>query len=282
MNYCEVTFSCQPNEETVKDILCSLLGEIGFESFSENEESNICAYIQEELFNEENINQVIRDFPMDASISFSSQVIITRNWNEEWEKHYFQPIIIGSECAIHSSFHQNIPPVKYDIVIDPKMSFGTGHHETTGLIIGFLLQEELAGKSLLDMGCGTSVLAILASMKGAGPVTAIDNDEWAYNNSLENIRLNRMEEIQVQLGDASLLGKEKFDIILANINRNSLLRDIPAYAQCMHLDSDLYMSGFYTEDIPAIREVCEKNELAFRTFRSNNNWAAVKFTKTGN
>lgn len=161
----------------------------------------------------------------------------SKNWNEEWEKNYFQPIVIGNECVIHSSFHQDTPEARFDILIDPKMSFGTGHHETTSLMLAELLKLDVTGKSFLDMGCGTAVLAILARMKDASPVTAIDIDEWAYENSLENIRLNHVSDITVKLGGAELLGTETYDIILANINRNILLHDMHRYISCMHTGS---------------------------------------------
>ena len=199
--------------------------------------------------------------------------------NEEWEKNFFQPIIIGDRCVIHSTFHQNVPKAEYDIVIKPQMAFGTGHHETTSLIIGELLDNELKDKSLLDMGCGTSILAILARMRGARPCIAIDIDEWCVRNSIENIELNHVDDIAVSQGDASsLVGKGPFDIIIANINRNILLNDMKQYVACMHPGSELYMSGFYVDDIPFIRREAEKNGLTFVHHKEKNRWAAVKFT----
>jgi ribosomal protein L11 methyltransferase len=279
MNYYELRFLCVPNNEISKDILVSLLGDLGFESFSEDADANVLGYIPENSYSEEAVKNMIMDFPISVEISFTAELIIAQNWNEEWEKHFFQPIIIADQCAIHSTFHQDIPQVKYDIIIDPKMSFGTGHHETTGLMISFLLDMEVSGKSVLDMGCGTAVLAILASMKGANPVLAVDNDEWAYNNAIENCQLNKTGNIRVLLGNALSPGSEKFDVILANINRNILLNDIHHYTAYLNPQGELYMSGFYTEDIPSIREACEKAGLRFLTSRSKNNWAAVKFQK---
>jgi ribosomal protein L11 methyltransferase len=278
MNYYELVFFCTPNDEVIKDVLISLLGDWGFESFSEDGNRNLLAYIPENLFSEDNIKDLITDFPLAANISFTFKLIVAQNWNEEWEKHFFQPIIIENQCVIHSTFHKDIPRAKYDIVIDPKMSFGTGHHETTELMIAFLLDMEVTGKSVLDMGCGTAVLAILASMKGANPVLAIDCDEWAYNNAIENKRLNHTENIRILLGDVHLLN-EKFDVILANINRNILLNDIHRYAACLNPGGVLYMSGFYTEDVPVIREACRKSGLEFFVSRTKNNWSAVKFQK---
>lgn len=279
MNYYEVTFSCHPNNETNRDVLVAMLGEAGFESFTENDSEQVVGYIAENLFKREDIKNVIENFPFEAEISFADQLIISQNWNEEWEKNFFRPIIIDKECAIHSTFHTGIPPVKYDIIIDPKMAFGTGHHETTSMMIAWLLDMELQGRSLLDMGCGTAVLAILASMKGANPILAIDNDEWAYNNSVENTQLNKTNNIRVQLGDANLLGNEQFDLIFANINRNILLNDIRHYAACLPPKGELYMSGFYLEDIPAIEEECKRHGLMYVAHKSKNNWASVQFVK---
>lgn len=193
-------------------------------------------------------------------------------------KEFFQPIVIEDRCVIHSTFHHDYPQAEYDIVINPQMAFGTGHHETTSSILGELLDADLKGKSVLDMGCGTSILAILASMRGADPVTAIDIDDWCVNNSRDNIALNNISNITVELGDASLLkGRKPFDIIIANINRNILLNDMAAYAACMHKGSELYMSGFYVEDIPAIREKAESLGMTFVHHREKNRWVAVKF-----
>ena len=175
--------------------------------------------------------------------------------------------MIGDRCVIHSTFHTDYPKTEYDIVINPQMAFGTGHHETTSSIIAELLDADLKGKSVLDMGCGTSILAILASMRGANPVTAIDIDDWCVNNSRDNIA-----------GDASLLkNRQPFDVIIANINRNILLADMPAYAACMHTGSELYMSGFYVEDIPAIQKKAESLGMEFVHHREKNRWVAVKF-----
>ena len=285
MNYYEVAFLCTPNETIYKDVLTSFLGDIGFESFTEDENANLIGYITEDLFDPEditNVADVLRFtgvFPSETKIKFRERLIISQNWNEEWEKYYFQPIIINDECIIHSSFHKDIPAAKYDIVIDPKMSFGTGHHETTSMMISFLLEMELKGKSFLDMGCGTAVLAILASLKGASPILAIDNDEWAYNNSLENIQLNNTKNIQVEHGDVDLVDETIFDVIYANINRNILLNDIRKYAASLAPQGELYMSGFYKEDIPIIEEECKENGLALQTTKTQNDWVAVKFIK---
>ena len=277
MKYFEVTFSVNPCNETVTDVLSALTAEIGFESFVECE-GGMTAYVQQSLFDENALKEVIADFPIpDTTITYTITEPEDKDWNEEWEKNFFQPIVIEDRCVIHSTFHKDYPKAEYDIVINPQMAFGTGHHETTSSILGELLDADLKGKSVLDMGCGTSILAILASMRGADPVTAIDIDDWCVNNSRDNIALNNINNITVELGDASLLeGRKPFDVIIANINRNILLNDMAAYTACMHKGSEIYMSGFYVQDIDAIRSKGESLGLKFVHYREKNNWAAVK------
>lgn len=278
MKYFEVTFTAQPCNEIVTDVLSALAGEIGFESFVECE-GGVQAYIQQSLFDENALKEMLANFPVpDTKITYTITEPEDKDWNEEWEKNFFQPIVVDNRCVIHSTFHHDYPHAEYDIVINPQMAFGTGHHETTSSILGELLDADLKGKSVLDMGCGTSILAILASMRGADPVTAIDIDDWCVNNSRDNIALNHISNITVELGDASLLkGRKPFDIIIANINRNILLNDMATYATCMHKGSELYMSGFYVEDIPAIREKAESLGMTFVHHREKNRWVAVKF-----
>ena len=201
-----------------------------------------------------------------------------KNWNEEWEKHFFQPIVIGDKCVIHSTFHTDVPVAQYDIIIDPKMSFGTGHHATTSNMLSWILDDDMSGKRVLDMGCGTAVLGILAKKKGAASVLAIDIDEWCYDNALESASLNKVD-IQVLLGDASLLQEKQFDVILANINRNILLNDMAAYVACLPQGGCLYMSGFYTQDIPVIAECAVQLGMQQVGVKEQNNWVAVKFIK---
>ena len=277
MKYFEVTFSANPCNETITDILSALTAEIGFESFVECE-GGMQAYIQQSLFDEEALKNIIADFPIpETDITYTITEPEDKDWNQEWEKNFFQPIVIDNRCVIHSTFHKDYPKAEYDIVINPQMAFGTGHHETTSSILGELLDADLKGKSVLDMGCGTSILAILASMRGADPVTAIDIDDWCVNNSRDNIALNNINNITVELGDASLLkGRKPFDVIIANINRNILLNDMAAYTACMHKGSEIYMSGFYVQDIDAIRSKGESLGLKFVHYREKNNWAAVK------
>ena len=278
MKYLEFTFHTQPCTETVNDVLCAVLGEAGFESFVEQADG-IAAYIQKDLYDEDTIRQTVATFPLpDTTITYSYVEAEDKDWNEEWEKNFFQPIVIGDRCVVHSTFHHDVPQVPYDIVINPQMAFGTGHHETTSLIIGELLDSDLQSKSVLDMGCGTSILAILARMHGANHCTAVDIDDWCVRNSLENIELNHLDGIDVYQGDASALAdKGPFDVVIANINRNILLADMKHYIARMNPGATLLMSGFYTDDIAAIRAEAESLGMTFMEYKEKNRWAAVKF-----
>jgi ribosomal protein L11 methyltransferase len=279
MHYYQLKLTIIPNTETNRDVLSALLADIGFESFVESNEG-LDAFVPEKEYSEERIAEVLENLPLPGiSIQYHIEYIPGQDWNEAWEKNFFQPIIIDNQVVIHSSFHKDIPELPFDIVIDPKMAFGTGHHATTSLMVSCLLELDVKAKSFLDMGCGTAVLAILAKMKGAHPVMAIDIDEWAYENSLENIRLNHTPDIQVQCGDAGLLGKEQYDVIFANINRNILLNDMAVYARNMHSGASLFISGFYEEDKEILIEEGKKHQLKFISCKEKNRWTAMYFIK---
>lgn len=280
MNYIEVKFICKPNNEVVEDVLSAMLADIGFESFV-NTDEGVMAYVQEHIFNERSISQVLENLPLDAKITFTSNQIEDKDWNEEWEKNYFKPLIIDNKCIIQSSFHNEKTVCDYNIIIEPKMAFGTGHHQTTELVIREMLNFDFQGKQVLDMGCGTAILAILASMRGADPILAIDIDQWAYDNAKENTQLNNVDNIDIQIGGADLLLNKGdiFDVILANINRNILLSDICTYSAVLKKEGSLFMSGFYQEDISAITEECNKNGLTFVHSHTKDNWAVVLFVK---
>ena len=273
-NYLEFQFKIHP-PVPASEILIAELGSLGFESFVENEDG-VTAYILKEEFNENMLTEVRILDSDEFKISYSSSEIQQVNWNEEWEKN-FQPIVVDDICSVRAPFHPK-PETEFDIVIEPKMSFGTGHHATTHMMIQFILKNEWKGKSVLDMGCGTGVLAILSSQKGANPVEAIDIDNWCYLNSLENIERNNVPEISVKEGGAELLGEKKYDVIIANINRNILLNDMQKYASVLRPDGDLYLSGFYKGDIPIIQEACEKLGLKFQENLEKDKWVAVKFS----
>jgi ribosomal protein L11 methyltransferase len=278
MHYIQVQFHSLPSTETITDILSAQLADIGFETFVMQEDV-LEAYVPASLFTAEKIDALLSGFPMKAEISWNYNVMEDKNWNEVWEKNYFEPIVIGDQCCIHSSFHPIEGTYDYRILIDPKMAFGTGHHQTTGLILKEILSMDLTHKSVLDMGCGTAVLAILAAMKGASPITAIDIDEWAYNNALENVQMNGADNIRVLMGGAEVLGEETFDVIFANINRNILLNDIPSYYRVLNKNGVIIMSGFYKEDITAICLKCEEEGLSFSHYAEMDQWVAVTLVK---
>ncbi len=271
--YIEYNFKIKPLQPA-SDILIAELGEAGFESFVENEEG-ILAYIQKEDWHHdilENI-QILKSAQFHMAHTFKE--IAQENWNETWE-HNFSPIQIDGRCAVRATFHKKYE-VDYDIVIEPKMSFGTGHHETTHMMLQFILDHDFEGKSVLDMGSGTGVLAILAAMKGASHIDAIDIDNWCYLNAQENVVRNDCAQINVYEGDSRLLGNRKYDIILANINRNILVEDIPVYARNLNKDGILFLSGFYADDISIVSEKCLESGLRFKNNRERNRWVAVKY-----
>ena len=259
----------QPGSE----ILIAELGYAGFESFVETEEG-ITAYIQKEEWNTNILDDIQILKSGEFEITYTFEDIEQTNWNAEWEKN-FNPIVVDDICAVRAPFHEKFS-TEYDIIIEPKMSFGTGHHETTHMMIQHILKNDFTNKSVLDMGCGTGVLAILAELKGAKPIDAIDYDNWCYLNSLENVERNNCKHITVIEGDASVLHKN-YDIIIANINRNILLQDMKTYVSCLNKGGTLFLSGFYNNDIPIIQAECEKYLLKFEEKLERNNWASLKF-----
>ena len=280
MKYLEVTFTVTPTSETSNDIIAALAAELGFESFVESPQGTI-GYVPVHLFDEQALTDALTDFPMpDTHITFTSCEMEDKNWNEEWEKNFFEPIVVDSRCVIHSTFHKDYPKADFDIIINPQMAFGTGHHQTTRLIISYLLDIDLQDKTVLDMGCGTSILAILASMRGAKTLTAIDIDEWCVNNSIDNLALNHINNIKVFQGDASSLASEgPFDIIIANINRNILLADMQYYVARMNEGAEIYFSGFYEIDLPLIQAEAERLGLRYLSHRVEKEWTAAQFVK---
>ncbi|GFZ94406.1 ribosomal protein L11 methyltransferase [Aquaticitalea lipolytica] len=266
-------FKVEPLQPAV-EILIAELGYAGFESFVETEEG-VTAYIQKEEWNDKILEDIDILKSDEFNISYTFEEIEQTNWNEEWEKN-FNPIIVDDVCSVRAPFHPK-PDTKYDIIIEPKMSFGTGHHETTHMMIQHILKNDFNNKSVLDMGCGTGVLAILAEMKGANSLDAIDYDNWCYLNSLENVERNNCKNITVIEGDASALKNKHYDIIIANINRNILLNDMATYVKCLNTNGVLFLSGFYNDDIPIIEEECNKHGLKHVETLEKNHWVALKF-----
>ena len=280
-DYISVRVDATPCSEDITDLAAAFLADAGFESF-EPDESGLTAYIRATEDGITLAEEALADFPIPSDFKISSEFIKGEDWNSEWEKNYFKPIVIGDDrCVIHSSFHTDIPSCEYDIVIDPKMAFGTGHHSTTSLIIGHLLELDFRGKSLLDMGTGTGILAILAAMRGASPVSAIEIDPMAYANAVENVAYNGHPEIDVRLGDATLLSDtDKVDIMLANINRNIILADIDRYISALKQGGRLYLSGFYVNDVPMIEAKAHPLGLKTVSVRDLNDWCCLEMEMT--
>ena len=268
-----------PCNETMTDVMAALLCEHGYESFVPDE-CGMTAYIKLEDFDKKVLDEVTAELPFDTSVTVKCETVEGRDWNQEWEKNYFKPITVDGKCVIHSSFHTDIPSMPYDIVIDPKMAFGTGHHQTTTLIILRLLELPLEGSSVIDMGTGTGILAILAAMRGAGPVTAIEIDEFAHVNAVENVSLNRHPEINVVLGDASALaGVEPVDLFLANINRNIIVGDLQVYASRLKEGGTMLLSGFYEDDIAIVLDEARKHGLEYVGHTVLERWSCLELKK---
>lgn len=274
-NYIGYHFNVEPKEPGT-EILIAELGELAFESFIETEEG-VSAYIQKDFWNEAILEDIYILQNPEFKISYTIEDIEQVNWNEEWEKN-FNPIDVDGKCYVRAPFHEK-SNAEYEIVIEPKMSFGTGHHETTHMIIQHLLETDVKDKKTLDMGCGTAILAILAEMKGAKPIDAIDIDNWCYLNSIENAERNNCQHISVYEGDAELLKGKSYDVIIANINRNILLNDMQTYVDCLNENGILFLSGFYTEDFEAINESCVSKGLIFEKDIVRNNWMSLKYKK---
>ena len=268
-------FTVTPQQPGV-EILIAELGYAGFESFVEHT-NGVTAYIQKK----EHYSNILDDVQLlknDAfSIQYNSEEIEQVNWNAKWEEN-FHPIVVDQRCTVRAPFHEKTN-AEYDIVIEPKMSFGTGHHETTHMMIQYILDTDFTKKSVLDMGCGTGVLAILAEKRRAARIDAIDIDEWCFVNSLENCKRNSCQKINVLKGDVQLLKDKSYDVIIANINRNILVNDIPQYVSCLNPKGLLFLSGFYTQDIPLIQEVCVQHDLGLAAQIFKNDWVALKFKK---
>lgn len=279
-DYIETRIDLTPCDEIVTDLLADALCEIGYESFVPDE-SGLTAYIKNELADEDAVDAVVRELSADKmSATITHTFVEGRDWNSEWEKNYFQPIVVGDQCVIHSSFHTDFPQCKYDIMIDPKMAFGTGHHATTSLIIARLLAENLTGVSVIDMGTGTGILAILAAMRGAAPVTAVEIDPMAHVNAVENVSLNGHPEINVILGDAAALaGVDPVRMFIANINRNVILGDLRSYTDALQSCGTMLLSGFYEEDVPMIVDAAAPLGLTASGVTSRDRWACLCLKK---
>lgn len=278
-DYYKVKFTLAPCLAYECDILAALLADVGFESFEQTDDG-VDAFVKKELWDKDAVSEVIKLYDFEAKIDFSEELVVGQDWNEEWEKHYFNPIFFEDKCVIHSSFHKDFPRLQYDIVIDPKMAFGTGHHETTSLMIKRILDAEMTGKSVLDMGTGTGVLAILSAMVGASNVVGVEIDPPAYENAVANAQLNGHPEIDLRLGGAETVAESNsFDFVLANINRNIITADIDRYASALKVGGEMMLSGFYVDDVPVVEAAANKCGLERVSVIEKNRWANLQLVK---
>ena len=276
MNYIKVSFTFKDIEEYQKDLLMADLADIGFDSF-EDTSVGFDAFITDDFYTEEQLSAVISN--NDIQATYQVEEVISQNWNEEWEKN-FSPLIITDECYVRATFHEPQPQYKYEIVVDPKMAFGTGHHQTTTMMMQYILETDFSGKDVLDMGAGTGILGILAAKRGAKHITAIDYDDVCYQSAIENAALNQVANLTSLCGSKEAIPQHTYDIILANINRNILLDQMEAYVSVLAKNGLIFFSGFYEEtDLDMIRKEAEKQGLTYVDHKNLNNWVAAQFVK---
>lgn len=266
-----------PSSDVQHDMLTMMLGEIGFDSFMD-EDHCLKAYCIDKSRDDAAVEELLTMDCFAGLQLLNVEEMPDKDWNELWEASY-QPVVVNERCRVRAPFHEHNTSFEFDLVIEPKMSFGTANHETTAQIIGLMLESDFDGKEVLDMGSGTAVLAILAKKLGAARTVAIDNDEWAYNNAFTNVALNGISDIEIVLGDANAIGNAKYDVVLANINRNILLRDMHFYVEAMRPEAHIFFSGFYTEDLESIGREAERLGLSYRRHLTRNNWVAAEFVK---
>lgn len=276
MIYTKITFTLSPDSEENREILVAVLSDLSFDSFDETED-HVLGYSPGETFDMEALQEITSSLPF--SVETEQELIPDQNWNEVWEKNYFKPLLIGGRCLVRAPFHAEYEPAEYELVIEPKMAFGTGNHETTTLMAEQILDMDLKGKTVLDMGCGTGILGMLASLRGASQVTAIDIDKWSYESTQENAQLNNIHNLEAKLGDASLLGEETYEVIFANIHKNVIINDLPVYEKVLQNNGMLYLSGFYNHDMPDVKAKAESLGLQERGYHEKNNWVVYSFFK---
>jgi len=277
MDYIEFTLNLLP--ETDPEVVMAILSEAGFESFDDND-GPLRGYIPETLFDPAGVLPVLDEMVEKGWILYRYETVQSQNWNALWESNY-NPVIIDSQCRVRAPFHASDHEIRYDLLIEPRMSFGTAHHETTELMISMLLLEEerIHGQRVLDMGCGTGVLAILADKMGAGACVAIDNDDWAFENALDNKEKNKAASVMILRGDAGNIPEPAFDLIMANINRNVLLRDLSGYSSHLRIPGTLLISGFYEDDLPQLMEVTASLGFQLQKTKVKNRWMCAKFVR---
>ncbi|MBO7083024.1 MAG: 50S ribosomal protein L11 methyltransferase [Bacteroidales bacterium] len=276
MKTLEYTFTL-PTSDVQHDMLTTMLGDLGFDSFMDDD-MTLKAYCNEDQRDDQAVEELLRMEVFQGLKLLNVEAMPDKDWNELWEASY-QPVVVNERCRVRAPFHEPDSSFEFDLVIEPKMSFGTANHETTAQIITLMLETDFKGKDVLDMGSGTAVLAILAKKLGANRTVAIDNDEWAYRNAFTNCELNGINDIEIVLGDANAIGNSKYDVVLANINRNILLRDMHHYVVAMKPQAHIFFSGFYTEDLDSIKEEAKRLGLRYVLHLSRNNWVAAEFVK---
>ena len=277
MNYTKTNCTLSPDNELNREILIAELGYIGYDSFNETDEL-LEAYINSSDFSEELLSGVTKESSLSFEVKFKSEEMPDQNWNQEWEQNSFQPLLIADRVLIRAPYHTDYPASEIELIIDPGMAFGTGNHETTTLMIEEILALDLNQKSVLDMGCGKGILSILSSQRGATKIIGIDIDSWAVNSTLENAQLNNTTNIETILGGAESIPDHSYDIIYANIQRNILIQDMPAYKSVLKPGGELIMSGFYRDDLKAIQERAIQIRLEFSRFKELESWVAAVFT----
>ena len=278
MKYTEVAFTSKDIQDWQKDLLIAELGEVGFDTFEDTDEG-FKAYIPSSNLDVQSIETVLLTQVEDYSIEYTINDVEEQNWNALWESN-FNPIIVDDKCYVRATFHESKPEFPYEIVIDPKMSFGTGHHQTTSMMLSFILDNDFENKNVLDMGCGTGILAILASKKSADSILAVDYDSICVDSVIENTALNNISNIEARLGSKEVIEGLTFDTILANINRNILLDQLDTYSSVLKINGDLFISGFYVaEDLDILKAKCESVGFEFKEHKQKDAWCAARFIK---
>ena len=276
MKYYEVEFTITPTNSIAQDVLSALLAEVGFEAF-ESTDNGLNGYVQQQLWDEKALKECINSFPLSNDLSYIIKEVPDEDWNQKWEEEGFEPIVLEDKLCIHDTKHTNVPKCQYDIVINPRMAFGTGTHPTTQMILQTLLTTDLNGKNVIDAGCGTGVLGIIASKRGANEILAFDIDEWSTENATTNFKLNNISNATIMHGDASVLSdKQDYDILIANINRNILLHDMQRYISALRKGGELILSGFYTSDVQLLVDKAASYGLAVKETRESSAWCLLR------
>jgi len=278
VEFIEISIVIQPYNKIASEVIMAEMSQLDFDSFIETQ-NGFKAYIESRKFDIDELKSILEKPTEEfGEINYKQKSIKQQNWNREWEKS-FKPIVIRNECIIRALFHEINKNYKYNILIEPKMAFGTGHHATTSMMLEHILEIDIDGKEILDMGTGTGVLSILASLRGAKSILAIDNDTWAFNNCVENLKMNNISNVKALEGDSKSITGNTFDIILANINRNTLINDFWAYANALNKKGKIILSGFYVDDINAIEQKANSFDLFLKHYLEKENWASIILTE---